>query len=99
RTGRERRDEARGQVLPVEDDAPAGGLDGAQDEPPGGGLAAPALADEAERLARLHREADAVDRADDAPFAQRAGEHAAAQREVLGQVVDFEQRHAIVPSW
>ena len=75
--GRQRRD-----VLAVEDDAPARGLDGAQDEPPGGRLAAAALPDEAERLPGLDGEADAVDGAHDAPRpSQQPAQDAAAQRE------------------
>ncbi len=64
----------RGDVLAVEDDASAGRLDGAQHEAAGRRLAAPALAHQPERLARLDREADAVDRAHERGVGANAGE-------------------------
>ena len=81
------------EVLPVEHDRAGDDLrrrlrDQAHDRERGHGLPAAGLADDAERLAALDREADAVDRAHDA----LAGE------EVRPQVVDLEQRHATSPS-
>ena len=70
-------------VLAVEDDAPAGRLDEAQQDAADRGLAAAGLADQAERLAAPDREADVVDRPD---LADLAVQHAAVKREELGQV-------------
>jgi len=70
-----------GDVLAVEDDLAGGRLDELEDRPAGRGLAAARLADDAERLALLDLEADAVD-----------GMQQALRRvEVLGQVVDFQK--------
>ena len=81
----------RRDVLVFEEDAPAGRLDGAQDEATGGRLAAAALADEPQRLPRGDREADAVDRADDAlSSGQDAGQETVAEGKVLREVLDRE---------
>ena len=72
-------------VVALEHDLAAGRLEQPGDQPTGGGLAAPRLADQAEGLARAHGEVDAVDRLDRADLAL---EHdAAGDREVLGSPV------------
>ena len=67
----------------------AGRVDRAQDAARGGGLAAAAFADQAERLALLHGEAHVVDRAH---VAGDAPEHALGDREELPQAAHVEQR-------
>ena len=76
-------------VGPVEDDAAAGRLDQAQQHAADGGLAAAGLADEAERLAPADGEADVVDGLD---LADLAMQDAADDGEVLGQVLDLDER-------
>jgi hypothetical protein len=68
---------------------PGGGLDQAQDEAAGGGLAAARLAHEAQRLAALEGEAHAVDGADHATAPR---EPRAAHVELLGEALDLEER-------
>ena len=73
-----------GELLALEDDAAAGRAGQLHDGPPGRGLAAARLADEAERLARQHVEADA-----------RHGVHlqpGAPDRELDDEVLDAQQR-------
>ena len=70
-------------VLAVEPDRAFGRLEQAQQHLADGRLAAAGLADQAQRLARIDREADAVDRLDQR---DRAREQAALQREMLLQV-------------
>ena len=70
----------------LEHDAAGGRLQHAQDREPGGGLAASALADQAERLAALQREADAVDGLHGADAALDTD--AAREREVHAQILD-----------
>ena len=71
--------------------APAVGVSSRSRQRASRGLPAARLADEAERLARVERERDAVHRADDGPDAA-AEERRAADREVPGEVADFEER-------
>ena len=86
-------------VLAVEDDRATGRLVQAQQGPPDGRLAAAGLADEAERLAPLDRQRDAVDRLDvsDVPVEQEA----AADRKPDPEVIDLDEartvRHAASP--
>ena len=70
--------------------SPAGRLDGAQDAARGGGLAAAALADQAERLALVDVEVDAVDRAHvaDRPL---AGSPSGSERASAGPATSQEQ--------
>ncbi len=75
----------------LEGDLAGGRLDQAQHAAPGGRLAAPALADEPQRLALVDVEGDAVDRVD---VAGRALQHTALDGEVLLEVADLEQAHA-----
>ncbi len=79
----------RGHVGAVVDHAAAGRLDQPQDRPAGGGLAAAALADQAERLPAVDVEADAVDGSD---MIDHAREDASADGKVDLQVLDFQQR-------
>ena len=76
----------RREVLPVEDDAPAGRLVEQEHRAAERRLAAARLADEAERLAAADREADAVDRLDVADVAVE--QEPALDREVDLEVVD-----------
>ena len=74
---------------PVEDDAAGIGLDQLHQQPRRRRLAAAGFADDAERLARSHSEGDVVDR-----LHGRLGpvQQAAPEREMLGQVLDCQQR-------
>ena len=80
-----------GEGLPVEEDLAGRRRDQVEQHPPGGGLAAARLADQAEGLAPLDLERHPGDRRHEA---HRAAEHAAADREVLDQVGRHEQRLA-----
>ena len=83
-------------VLAVEPDRAFGRLEQAQQHLADGRLAAAGFADEAQRLARIDREADAIDRLH---HRDRAREQAALQRKVLLQVLDFDDRaHAAARS-
>ena len=84
RAGVEMRD-----VLAVEADRAGGRLDQAQQQRADRRLAAAGLADEAERLARRDREADAVDRLD--RRTDRREQPAAAARKCLFRSVDLER--------
>src|SRR5204863_6510227 len=88
RQGREIDDLARSRTI---EDLAAGRIDRAQDAARGGGLAAAALADQAERLALLEDEVDAVDGAD---MADHRLEESARDREEFLQAADLEQRVA-----
>jgi len=83
-------------------DLAGGRLDEAEHEAARRRLAAAALADQAERLALVDVEADVVDRAHAADLA--LDEEPGGDREVLGQVLDAQQRggggraHAEAPS-
>src|SRR3989442_8652387 len=87
----------RGEVHVAEAHAAGGGFDEAEDESGDGGLAAGGFPDEAEGLARLDAEGDAVHGAD-GPGGAAA--HAVgprprpSEREVLDQPLNREQRHA-----
>ena len=72
-----------------------GRLDQAQHAAAGRALAAAGFADQAERLALVDREADAVDRLHDGA----AAEQAAAAREMLGEVAHLDERlaHRVAP--
>ena len=72
-----------------DEDLTRGGLDGSEDAARGGGLAASALADEAQRLALVDVKVDAVDRAD---VAHRLLPEALADRKELPQARDPQQR-------
>src|SRR6187200_1129312 len=76
-------------VLAVEPDGALGRLDEAQQQLADGRLAAAGLADQAQRLARIDREAHAIDRLDPG---DRARQQAAPQREMLLQAGDFDHR-------
>ena len=78
----------RADRLAVEDDLADVRLDQADHEPRGGRLAAAGLADDAEHLALVDREAHVVDRAHHAAPAEQA----AAELEVLAQGAHLEQR-------
>ncbi len=99
----ERRSPQRADLLAIKGDRPAGGIEEAQQEPADRRLAAARLADEAQRLAAPNREAHVVDRLH---IAAPALEDSAGDREVLGQVLDLDQRpvvalrgpHRVVPS-
>ncbi len=84
-----------GQVLAVEDDLAAGRLVELQDGAAGGGLAAAGLADQAEGLALLDVERDAVDGLDRADLALE--DDALGQREVHDQVVDLQAGRRLEP--
>ena len=73
----------------MEDDLAAGRLVELQDRAAGRGLAAAGLADQAERLALLDLEGDAVDGLDRADLALE--DDALGEREVHDQVVDFQE--------
>ena len=77
-----------GDVLAVEHDGAGGGVDEPQEQPPDGGLAAARLAHQAERLAALDDEIDAVHGAHlgDGPL-----EHAGAHGEGLDEALDLDQ--------
>ena len=75
--------------LALEDDLAGRRLQQADDRPPERRLPAAGLADEAERLARLHREAHAVDRMD---LRDLFLEDALPDREVLLDVADLDER-------
>src|SRR5581483_4593855 len=77
-----------------EEDAAAARLLQLQDAAPGGRLAASRFADQAERLASLEAEADAVHRAHRAAGAADAARHL----EMLGEVPNLEQRLVHLPS-
>ena len=81
----------RADVLALKPDFAGGRLDQAQDAAAGGRFAGAGFADEAERLALLDVEADAVDGMHDGLVAQQ---EAGADVELLGQVPDREQRRA-----
>ncbi len=76
-------------VAPAEHDPAAGRLDQAEDRAPGGGLAAAALADQAERLLAPERERDAVHRLH---LRDHLAQQALADGEMLLQVGDRQQR-------
>ena len=82
------------EVAPREGDGARGGLDQPNDAAPERGLAAAALADEAERLAVLDVERDAVERLD---VLARAPEQPRPDREMFLEVSDFEERHLTRP--
>ena len=73
----------------MEEHLAGGGLHRPLDAAPGGGLSAPALAHQRQRLSRVHGEAHVVDRLDDAGHlpAEPAG-----ALEVLDEVPDLQQR-------
>src|SRR5262249_37533370 len=81
----------RDDVAAVIDDAPERRLDEAEDQPPQGALAAPALADEAHRLAAAHAERDAVDGAEELRLA-REEDRARIHGEVFRQLLRPEER-------
>ena len=78
----------REHVRAVERDLAGRRLDETKNGPAGGRLAAARLADEAERLAALHVEGDAIDGANEP---DGATEDAAGDREVLDEVANREQ--------
>src|SRR5205807_1224823 len=79
------------QVATLELDRAAGRLDQPQQQPAGGGLAAAALPHQPEDLAGLDLEGDVVHRFD---LGHGALEDAAAQWEMLDQVLDADQGFA-----
>ncbi len=84
-------------VLAVEADLAARRVEQAHDQARRRALATTGLADEPERLAAAHVEADAVHRLHGAGLALE--DHAARDREVLDQVADLDERaHDCVPS-
>ena len=89
----------RRQLVALEGDPAAHGLDQAQHGLGRGRLAAARFADEREQLAVLEREGDAVDRVDGLarPPPDRADE-APRDRVLDRQVLDLEQAHAVTAS-
>ena len=79
-----------GDVVAVEADLPAGGLEQAHDQARRRALAAAGLAHDPQRLAAAHLEADAVDRLDGADLALK--HDPARDREVLDEVAHLQQR-------
>ena len=79
--------------LAVEPDRARRRLDEPQQQPPDRRLAAARFADEAERLAARDLEAHAVDRLDDG---DRPLQDPAADREVLDEVADLDERRRLV---
>jgi hypothetical protein len=86
----------RAHVGAVERDGARGGLDEPEDRAAGGGLAAPRLTDERERLAGRDVERYAVHGAD---LARDAAEHPVLDREVLDEVTNREQRLRRITHW
>jgi hypothetical protein len=76
-------------VLPVDADAAAGGLDEPQHRPPGGGLARARLAHQPERLPLADAQVDSAY----GTQRHRPGEQASAQPELDVQVLDLRDRH------
>src|SRR6185437_13672105 len=82
----------REHILPIEAHLARRGLDEAQNAPARGGLAAPRLAHESQRLARRNVERDAID------GLHRAGvppEESPRDREVLDEIPHREPRHGL----
>ena len=83
------------QVTPFETDAAGVRLDQAQHQAAHGRLAAAGFADQGQRLAGIDVEADAIDRPNESG---RPAEQIARSREMLDQVLGFQQRGHLRPS-
>ena len=87
-----------GQILAVKANAAGAGCDQPQHQAAQRGLAAARFADHAQRLAGRQREGDAVDRTHRALWSAQQSQQAMAQREMLDQAVDLQQRCHFCPS-
>ena len=83
-----------GDLLAIDLDAAARGVEQASQQPRGRGLAAAGLTDDSERLAALHLEGQAVHRANGSNLLLE--DDPRGDREVLDEVADLDQRLALL---
>ena len=79
------------QILTLQADCAAGGLNQAGDQAAGGGFATAAFADQAQGLALVHHKADVVDSLQNLGLASNPGDQIAVQGKILGEVLNLEQ--------